>query len=79
MMIAANNGHEKVVVALDGLGADVNAKSNVSNLGRESDNCVCFIENCSWGRTLSGFYLCVYWICSVTCMRYFFSCVSLCV
>ncbi len=39
MMMAAKNGHEAVVVTLHGLGADVNAKDNVSRMidktGRE--------------------------------------------
>ena len=32
MILAAQNGHEKVVVALHGLGADVNAKNNESGM-----------------------------------------------
>ena len=45
MMVAALNGHEAVVVALHGFGADVNAVDNVSRTlldrGRESCFCVC--------------------------------------
>ena len=42
MMLAAQNGHEAVVVALHGLGADVNAKNNVS---RVIALCLCVFFN----------------------------------
>jgi hypothetical protein len=55
-MLAAENGHETVVVALHGLGADVNAKNNVSlgmlDSGVES-SCLCVrlfvhLRFCAW-------------------------------